>query len=399
MLSGKKVTLVFFALLGAGVALFAMVWRIEGHLGFGFGVLGALLIISALKWLERAFTVWDQEKKAAKQEEEALYWGTSSIIKPQSFVPQENLRLRKKLSWWFGGTATVCLVLVMLGNRLHSAVMIAAFPICLWSLFLFAAVREKFRSEKPQQDFSYLWGESPVFRRNNLLFGILMWALVFGIGILTPPPPNAAPYVIGIFVGIFVVWLIHLFYIQFALEKGVAGLWEGWSVGEKRLSRIMDVLSIVLLMAGYPIISFTLPNLIEELYFALLYAGLGLVVGYCVHDFLKNRFTGFFDGEERKSQILLQIYICCLILTLSVAAIANRQTAYYQTEVRAYQVADKSKTYKKRLYLWLDIAGKRKRFEPKMTEWESVQTGDSIQVLVGKGILGFEHILKFEPRQ
>jgi len=398
MLTRQKAALVFFALAGSGAALIALVWRMKGNWGFILMVLGCLLIIAALKWLERAFRVWDEEKKAAKREEEELYWGVQGHLSPsEPFVPQQNLPLRKKLSWWFGGIAVSSGLATALGTQMDKEdwLLFSTFPIALWSLFVWAGVRDSVKPENPKHDFAYVWGSSPVFRRNNLLFGFVMWAVVFLGATLSPPPPNAAPYVIGIFCSLFVILLAYIFYIRLALEKGVPGLWDGWSVGQKRLSYFLDGLTIVLFILGFAVLKRVMPNLIQELYFSLLFAVAGLAVGYLAHDFLKNRHTGFFDDEEKKSQMLLQVYICCLILTLCTAALASRQMAFYRTETKAYRVADKSETYKKKHYLWLEVSGKRKRFEPKLAEWEAAQPGDSIQVLIGRGLLGFEHILQF----
>ena len=159
----------------------------------------------------------------------------------------------------------------------------------------------------------------------------------------------------------------------------------------------MDVSIILLLIAGYPVLQILLPNLIQELYFSLLFAGAGLVVGYFVHDYLKNKFTGFFDDSDRKGAILLKTYVGCLILTLCIAAFVNQKTAILKPQTKIYRVTDKSSTYKGKSYLWLEINGKNKRFEPKKDEREKLKTGDSTKVLVGTGALGFDYILKFEP--
>jgi hypothetical protein len=171
-------------------------------------------------------------------------------------------------------------------------------------------------------------------------------------------------------------------------------------VGEKRLERIVDISAIIMLIAGYPIVSICLPNLIHELYFALTFAAMGLFVGYLLHDFLRNRFSGFFDDSERKQGILVEIYVSSLILTLSAAAIINKKTAYYHMESRFYKVTDKSMTYKGKHYLWLEIDGAVKRFEPRnLAEWERLKPGDTADVWVGKGILGFEEVLVFSSKR
>ena len=396
----QKNILIFFALLGAGAAMLWLVWRVQGTFGFVFGILGALLIIISLKWMEIVLREQEVEKRALQQEFETLYGVGKREVSGPAFKPIENPVLRKKLAWIFGSLALVCGALVLLGQRFPEVVLIVAFPIWLWSMIMFAASQEKFKAENPAHDFSYMWSVNPVFRRINLSMGLLMGLVVWLGWRFTPPPPNSAPYVIALIVAAVLVLFLNIFYIRFTLQKHVPGLFDGWSVGEKRLERTVDILIILVMMAGYPILSIFLPNLIYELYFALTFAALGLLVGYLVHDFLRNRFTGFFDNSERKQRILLEIYLGSLVLTLSAATIINKKTSYYHMEQRFYKVTDKSTTYKGKHYLWLEIDGAVKRFEPRNSaEWDRLEPGDTADVWVGRGILGFEDVLIFSSKR
>ncbi len=392
MLTTRQIAITFFVMLGIGAALFALVWRVKGNWGFAIGIVGALIIIFALKWLEQVLETKSKEKSAAKKHEEEARFINKSTKQPELFFLEQNPALKKKLLWVFSVLTAIGFGVTWIGLQLKWPFILVAFtlPLGLWSAMIWAALSEKFKPEKPSHDFSFFWGTKPVFRRNNVLFGIVL-ILIVEIGFtLTPPPPHAVPMIIGTLIAMFVVFLCQVFYIQFALQKEI----EEWSPSEKRLERVMDVTIILLLIGGYPVVQILLPNLIQELYFSMLFAGVGLIVGYFAHDYLKNRFTGFFENEERKWEILLKIYVSCLILTLCTAAIVNRRTADYNTKPKVYKVTDKSAS---KLYLWLEIEGKNKRFEPKKGEWEKLQPGDSSKVLVGTGVLGFEYILKFEP--
>jgi hypothetical protein len=413
-MSGKKIAIIFFTTFGIGALLLASVWRVQGQWGFWVGLLGMVLMVVALKWAGNAVEEWENEKRRAKKQEEDLYktpgvsqsWDSSRQSwqiegepeMPAVFIPQTNPALRRKLLWVFGILSAFGFSLVFAKNLLpaffddNTPRMAAGLALGVWSAFMFAAVKEKNDSAQPTHDFTYMWGSNRVFRRNNILFGILMLVVVLLGTMLTPPPPNAAPYIIGTFVSLTAVLVFNIIYLNFALTKGIPDNWTG---GEKRLENITNVGIILLMVAGYPILSLLLPSLIEELYFALTFAAAGLLFGYFVHDFIKTRIPGFFTDDEHKSAILVKIYVGSLVLILCAAAFINRKTADYATETRKYHVNDKSKTYKGEHYLWLDIDGKNKRFEPKLPEWEQAQIGDSLPVLVGKGRLGFEVILQF----
>ena len=413
-MNGKMIAITFFIFFGIGVALFALVWRMKGTLSAVVGILAALIVIGSLKWLEKAIDGWYKQKRATKKLEDEVCtkpgliqqwnsanqpWKVTGALPASPFTPQIDLRVKQKLSWIFGSLTLLGAVLGLWGDKLpepfKSVAMGAGLPLFLWGIFMFAAVREKPKHEKPTQDFSYLWSSRPVFRRNILLIGLLSFVVGFTGIVLTPPPPDAAPMLIATLIGLFIIHLFNLFYIQFSQQNAVPGFWAGWSTGEKRLKKFVDVAIVVLLIVGFPILSILMSDFIHELYFSLVFAGVGLLVGYFVHDFLKNRFEGMNDADERKWEILLKIYICCLILTLCTAAFVNKKTAVYATETRKYLVTDKSKTRKGKNYLWLEIYGKNKRFEPNSQEWEQAQVGDSLAVLVGKGSLGFDVILQF----
>lgn len=413
-MSGKKIAIIFFTMFGIGALLLVSVWRVQGTFGFWAGLLGMVLMVVALKWAGNAVEEWENEKRHAKKQEEELYktpgvsqrwdssgqsWQIEGAPETQPvFIPQTNPALRRKLLWLFGSLAAFGFSLVFAKNLLpaffgdNTPRMAGGIALGVWSAFMFTAVKEKNDSEQPTHDFTYMWGSNRIFRRNNILFGILMLAVVLLGTMLTPPPPNAAPFIIGTFVALTAVVVVHIIYVNFALKKGVPDNWTG---GEKRLERATDVGIILLMVAGYPILSILLPGFIEELYFALTFAGAGLLVGYFLHDFIKTRIPDFVADDERKSAVVVKIYVGCLILTLCTAAFINRKTADYSTETRKYPVTDKSETYKGNHYLWLEIDGKNKRFEPKLPEWEQAQVGDSLAVLVGKGSLGFDVILQF----
>lgn len=417
-MSGRKIALTFSVFFGIGILLFALVWRMKGTFSAIVGVVAALFVIGSLKWLEKAIDEWYKQKRQAKKLEDEVYsrpgvkqqwnsvsqsWEIRDALPLPPFMPQTNTRVKRKLSWIFGALTVLGVTLVLGSGKLpapfSSILMGAGIPMFLWGALMLTAVREKFTPDKPIQDFSHLWSSNPVFRRYNLLFGLLFFVVVFTGVILTPPPPNAAPMIIGTLIVMFIILLFNLFYIQFAQQNAVPGFWEGWSTGEKRLEKFVDVAIVVMLVAGYAGVSILMPDFIHELNFALLFAGVGLLVGYFTHDFLKNRFSGLNEADERKWEILLKVYVGCLIVTLCAAAFVNKITAPYATEVRKYLVTDKSKTYKGKRYLWLEIDGKNKRFEPKLPEWEQAQVGDSLAVLVGKGSLGFEVILQFGAGQ
>lgn len=414
-MSARKIALVFLILLGAGAGLFALVWRMTGWLSIVVGIIGALLIIGALKFLEQALDEWYKEKRRVKKQEEDLY-STSGAARCRNtaeqpwainrdepavpdFYPEYNLPLKRKLLWWFGTFAAIGFAAVFVANKLpepfRTFSLGAGLVAGLWNGFMFYATREPFYPEKPTHDFAFKWGSDAIFRRNNLLLGLLL-LIVFTVGVfVTPPPPKSGSYIIGSFLSLVAILFGNMFYVGRALKKGVPQASDHWTPGQKRLEQIVDVAIVLLWIAGYPIVSLFLPDYIQELYFALLFAAAGLVIGYFVHDYLKNRFLDFFSGEERQNEMLVRVYVSCLIITLCIAAVVNHKTAGYFARVERYPVLGKSETYKKKNYLWLEIGGQKKRFEPKRMDWQNIRAGDTLDVLVGKGVLGFDVILKY----
>lgn len=417
-MNGRKIAVVFFTLFCTGALLIASVWHTKGPLGFWVGILGGLLIVIALKWTASALETLEKEKQHARKQEENLYktpgvsqsWNTfrqsweitGEPEAPPVFTPGTNPSLANKLSWWFGTLAVAGFAWMCTGAYLRSPLIpeitlglgLASF---IWNALMYAHNKDSFDNETfhQKQNFAYFWGNNAAFRRTNLFIGFLMLVVGGGGIAITPPPPNAGPYIAGTFGGMFVLMITQHFYVQWSLEKGVASLWDGMSIGEKRLQRASDVFILIFMSFGYIVLSRLLANAIQELYFALIFAGAGLLVGYFAHDLLRNSFPGFFTDDERKWAMLAKTYIGCMALTLCVTAAINRATANGSTEMRKYAVTDKSKTYKGKYYLWLNIDGKNKRFEPKVTEWEQARIGDTLPVLVGKGGLGFEVILQF----
>lgn len=396
MPTNKQIAIAFFTMLGMGVFMIAWVWRAKGNVAFVVGIIGALLVITALNWLANMLDERFKARQLAKKLEGEARFINKEIKVVEAPAPTPNPALKKKLRWFFIGTMVIGFGASWIGLQLNWSMSFVAItlPLGLWGTMMWASLHEKPNPEKPTYDFVEYWEANPDFRRNNALFGAVMILVVLTGTTLTPPPPHAAPMIIGTFSIMLVVLLAHMFYLQFALQKAV----ESWSISEKRLEQIVDVSTVVLLMVGYTTTRLLMPNLVEELDFSLLFAGMGLVLGYFVHDYLKNRFTEFFDEEERKWSILVKTYLGCLILTLCSAAILNHQTAANKTQTRVYKVTRTSSNYKKSRYLWLEIAGTSKRFEPKPIEWEKLQPGDSARVLVGTGVLGFDYILKFEPK-
>ena len=270
----------------------------------------------------------------------------------------------------------------------------AALPLALWALLMYLSVVGDDDQGEKLQDFTLVWTSSPSFRAINILFGLLMCLSMYIGAAIAPPPPHAGPYIIGMFGSMVIIFILNSFYLKSALKRGIPDESDHWSTGEKRLENVSTLASILLYIVGYPILRFFLPGHIEELYFALLFSLAGLGFGYAAHWFYAGRFSGFFDKTERKTQVVINIYLISLILTLCAAAFLNYRTARENTEPRRYRLDNKSESHRNN-YVWLDIDGASKRFEPRLDAFKQAQAGDTMNVVVGKGCLGFEVILQF----
>ncbi len=273
-----RMIVVFVAIAGTGALLLASVWTQKGTFAFIVGLIGMLLMVAAIKWLERAVETRETERQSAERQEKT--YGIPDVAPfreinraPGTEAPGKsgaNPAMRRKLAWRFGSAGVLGLLSFAIGYKApppYSAWLgTAGGALALWNLIMFVAVFEKNNDLRPARDFSHVWSSSAVFRRNNLLLGLLYFSIVFIGSVITPPPPHAAAYIIAMAAGFMAVLFIQIFYIQFALEKGVRDVSDGWSVGERQLERVMNVVILVLMMAGYVITQLLLPNFIQEIW-------------------------------------------------------------------------------------------------------------------------------------
>lgn len=317
------------------------------------------------------------------------------------FIPETNFPLKQKLSRWFGILAAAGFAVVFAGIRFPDMVNLTltagGLPLGVWSISMYAMLQEPARYDKPAHDFAFMWGKRPAFRRMNIFLGFLMATVFDMLVYIAPPPPNQRFYVIAMFASLVAILFVNIFYVSSALKKGVRQPVDNWTSAQQRLENVFYAGSFISWFFGYFVISAFLPDLIHELFFALLFSAAGLLVGYVVHDQLKSWDPDFFNGEERQRQLLVCVYVTCLILTLCASAVVNYRTAGRATRPERYRVLDKSEVAAghRARYLWLEIGGQKKRFEPRWSEWQNIRTGDTLDVLTGKGVLGFDVILKY----
>lgn len=395
----RKTAIVNIGIFLLGAILLASVWQTKGRIAEIVGLAGILVMLMQIfrmkAWLENL-------KVQTASADEFITGGTSETkyvyddTPKQRYENEQNPALKRKLVRWFGGGLVLSLAVVTWGYYFKETGMFVGFSAGLWCVLMLAMLHQTHTMDDPARDFAYTWGKYPVFRMMHLLMGVLASIVPAIIVLLAPPPPNQGPYVIGVFGSLVLFLGAAVFYSNYFLRKDIPELWEGWTPSEKRLEQMIIVASVVLFVAGFPILNSTTHRLLFELKFCLLFAGAGWVLGYLAHDYLKNRFTGFFKNEERYYQLLACVYLSGIILTLCAATVFNQITAANHTETRVYRSTDKSKTYKGKHYLWLEIDGKNKRFEPPVQAWEHIQPGDSVRVLVGRGALGFECALAFD---
>ncbi|TNE78739.1 MAG: hypothetical protein EP332_13245 [Bacteroidetes bacterium] len=106
-----------------------------------------------------------------------------------------------------------------------------------------------------------------------------------------------------------------------------------------------------------------------------------------------------YRGTEKKEKRLLAQCFSILFLGLFAAASINTWTAQSDSEVKKAFVSKHGgfSEFRNQNYIHLVIEGKDERFNPDPKSYKSFSQGDSIEILVGHGILGYDCILEFRP--
>jgi hypothetical protein len=139
-----------------------------------------------------------------------------------------------------------------------------------------------------------------------------------------------------------------------------------------------------------------LDNIIKSNSFLLAYSFYGLILSATVLFFIYRTNPGYFEGGEKRASAVLSYFFGLIALFVFGAAYYNLETAKMNTRAVKAFVTEKSQNFRyKSAYLTIEIENRTERFQPMETEWVKIAENDTILLTVGRGQLGYEHILKF----
>lgn len=381
----------YLILIAIGAALLASVWTVKGWVGNVVGGLGVLLILSGLYaiegWLQK-----DLENEAKKTEHEDF---EPSELKAIDF--EEHPPTQRKIRWFSGVALAICVVAYFLRERLPAPypflILVEVVAVGFSSFVIFEA---SFKSKEKSRSIGWVWKSDEKFRKT-------VWAFI--LGLMISPLPLVFSKITLIKSKEFLLFQLPFFLLFLILPIGFAAFLQRnldfdsrrkstWKPSEETLDVFFWVTIIIGLASIQPIGGLYFSRLVSELKFVLLFAAVGLGVGWMVFDFIKTHFTNLFSVQsEKRNELQLRIYISSMLATGFFAVIWNHQTAIDNAFYKNYYATEKANEK----WIFVEVDGKSKRFDLKAAEWKATSAPDSVKILVGKGILGFDVFLKFEP--
>lgn len=123
---------------------------------------------------------------------------------------------------------------------------------------------------------------------------------------------------------------------------------------------------------------------------------LSLIVLYLIYKFQPEYFN---SGEEKRASAVLSYFFGLVAIFVFGSAKYNLETSKTNTKIINAFVIERYENYlHKTKYVKLNIEGHKERFQPTKSEWENISVKDSLTLTVGKGRLGFLHILQFTKK-
>ena len=140
----------------------------------------------------------------------------------------------------------------------------------------------------------------------------------------------------------------------------------------------------------------SIDNMVYAKSFIVEYVILGAVCSALVLFLMYRTNKTYFSGGEKRGSAILSYFFGIIAIVLFSATAYNTETAKRNQSTIGAVVIDKSKNSRYSTpYLTLKVGDKSERFSPKLEEWNKIEKGDSIHLVVGRGHLGYDYIFQF----
>ncbi len=386
-----------FILITVGAGLMAIIWNLQGWAHHVFGWLAVILML--VGFLNMKFRLDKLEK-----ESELETFAEDFEVMPQATTSEnlpENPKVRWRILWICGMMAVGSFILCLLGKygwiKMPFLVLIIVFVLGLASAMILAFGQKGANSH----DIGSKWASDKKFRSIIVLFVILMFLSLLPMVFAGDTPIWSHEFLYNL--PCIVVFFALLFGLGVYLNKNLSNAktqqFSTWSVGENRLDNLFSVLMIGGFFGVFFLDRPFFSRLVEEFKFWLIFTAGGFLLGWILMDFLKTHLTEFFKIQTNlRSKLILRVYVVGIFATLAFSVIFNHRTAKKNVVSQRFYANQKTSGAKNQRYLFLDFDGKEKRFSIKNEEWEKITAGDSVQILVGHGILGFDVFLEIQPK-
>ena len=138
-------------------------------------------------------------------------------------------------------------------------------------------------------------------------------------------------------------------------------------------------------------------NIIKAKSFVLEHSIYGILFSFTVLFIIHKMNPNYFKSEKEKrgSAILSYIFGLTIIFMFSMGYFNIKTSKNNSKMIKAIVLKKSKNTRYGTKYLKLGINDRIERFQPNVKEWEAINERDTINLIVSKGKLGYQHILKF----
>ena len=164
------------------------------------------------------------------------------------------------------------------------------------------------------------------------------------------------------------------------------------------LHKRLDYIAWAILIYSIILLRFNnrmLDNIINSNNFITKAAILGALISIVIMFFLYKKHPNYFkSSKEERGSAVLSYLIGIIIITIFSSGYLDKITSEKNKEIIKGIVLKKSKNIRYGSnYLTLKIKGNIEKFQVLKSDWEKTKENDTLQLTIGKGISGFQHLL------
>ncbi|WP_299702283.1 hypothetical protein [uncultured Pontibacter sp.] len=239
------------------------------------------------------------------------------------------------------------------------------------------------------------------FLKLALRYTFRMLVGVLGVVLIWDKEGHLA-FIIGIAGGLYALWNLSL--LGMLGEARAALKYPEYNepvVPDSKLEKWLHRLALAFFYAtllGSGIWWPPLDNHIHTNDFLIIYGLLGVALATVTTSILKKMMPSFFKNNHTRAVAILGLWLSIAACTVMIAGHYNMATAKANLRTEKAFVQQKTKNVSTSTrYLYLQLATHEERFSPrKASEWDAIAVGDSLELTVGKGELGYSYIFHFK---